>query len=697
MVSCLNPSVAVKRLGLVKEAGQDILRLWNAFLKENPAALEAARSYGSDWTLHLGKLLKVETEPAVNLKGKFGFKSPLNAPMWKAWQKFSRDPDEHLHVWAVTGAPLGMDARIPESGGVFPPVGDESEQAQLAPELEVQLGMGNYKSMQDDVEGAQQELDRLVSRGFAVYLTKEEAKQNFHRAIMSRLALITKVKDTGVKKHRIISDLLRSGGNDRARVPERIILPRISDVVGSLRDLYKQRLANQQTGGWQFELISADLADAYMHFGVHPSELQNCLAPGLKEDELVLFKAMSFGFKGAPLVMGRLSAAAMRLFQAMMPEAQGQIQCYMDDPLMVLQGPVDERQAILAMLLYTAHAFGLQLSYSKADRGTKLSWIGVSIEVDEQNKLIILSPPEKLVTEVTLRLKTWEAMVSLKSLKSTTGKLSWIAGIIPRCRWAVSILYGVIADHERDVASGAEARRSAAREDPRDKAHLVPAKRMRLAKEWLLKMLETEEVWRSRKISLIEEAPLFAVTTDASPLGVGAVLSAIDHKTQNLTPLSAIRGKVTRNVASTLGIQHGDPSGQAVLEAWTVLLAIRYWVFRLRDQKVLLKADSTVALAISKKLASATPTLNWIGAELSLTLEAFNMGELTVHHLAGKLNVVADHLSRPDKAGDPPELEGVQVRAMNEAWMLDCRLPPPGVQSELWGKTPGLLQVFDNL
>ena len=98
--------------------------------------------------------------------------------------------------------------------------------------------------------------------------------------------------------------------------------------------------------------------------------------------------------------------------------------------------------------------------------GPSSLWIGVSIEVDEQNKLIILSPPEKLVTEVTLRLKTWEAMVSLKSLKSTTGKLSWIAGIIPRCRWAVSILYGVIADHERDVASGAEARRSAAREDP---------------------------------------------------------------------------------------------------------------------------------------------------------------------------------------------------------------------------------------
>ena len=91
------------------------------------------------------------------------------------------------------------------------------------------------------------------------------------------------------------------------------------------------------------ELISADLSDTCMHFGVHPDEIQNCLAPGLDDDELVLFKAMSFGFKGAPLVMGRFSSAAMRLCQSMMPEAQGQIQCDMDDPLLMLQGPLHER------------------------------------------------------------------------------------------------------------------------------------------------------------------------------------------------------------------------------------------------------------------------------------------------------------------------------------------------------------------
>ena len=36
-------------------------------------------------------------------------------------------------------------------------------------------------------------------------------------------------------------DMLRSGGNSRARVPERIILPRLCDVVGGLQELWACR------------------------------------------------------------------------------------------------------------------------------------------------------------------------------------------------------------------------------------------------------------------------------------------------------------------------------------------------------------------------------------------------------------------------------------------------------------------------
>ena len=44
----------------------------------------------------------------------------------------------------------------------------------------------------------------------------------------------------------------------------------------------------------------------------------SCLAPALKEGEILVFVAMFFGFEAAPLTMGRLSAALARLWQSMM-------------------------------------------------------------------------------------------------------------------------------------------------------------------------------------------------------------------------------------------------------------------------------------------------------------------------------------------------------------------------------------------
>eukprot|EP00435_Cladocopium_sp_Y103_P046225 s2029_g13.t1 len=309
----------------------------------------------------------------------------------------------------------------------------------------------------------------------------------------------------------------------------------------------------------------------------------------------------------------------------------------------MLQGLAHERLPVLALFRYTTKAFGLQLALRKAERGTKLQWIGAPIQIDEPNKMILLSPPVKLVAEVTQALQSWSGRVSLKALKAITGKLSWIAGIIPRSRWAVSVFYGTIADHERDVASGAEARRAEGREDPRDKSQLVPVKRLGLAREWLFKMLTTEEIWRIKQVPLLAAYPKFAVTTDASPRGLGAILSGIDLHTDEIVPLAAVKGKVTKNMATS----------------WASLTMTR---------------------------RGRPPwNLGW--------LSTLNMEELTVHHLAGKLNVQADHLSRPDLEGEPPGLEGIQIRVMNEAWMLDSRLPPPGVQPGLWGKAPTLMPM----
>ena len=80
-----------------------------------------------------------------------------------------------------------------------------------------------------------------------------------------------------------------------------------------------------------------------------------------------------------------------------------------------------------------------------------------------------------------------------------------------------------------------------------------------------------------------------------------------------ITPVLAMEMKVSRNAAQTLGIPFRGAAGPAALEAWAILLGIRFWRAKIKGDKLLIKSNSTVALAFMKKLSSGTPMLNWWG------------------------------------------------------------------------------------
>lgn len=183
--------------------------------------------------------------------------------------------------------------------------------------------------------------------------------------------------------------------------------------------------------------------------------------------------------------------------------------------------------------------------------------------------------------------------------RATTGRLSYVAGILPRAKWAVAIFYATIAAVERESLKGSTSNRASTRDDG-DKAGLVHVKRLKLARTWFVALLGAEEIWRTRRIPLDILVPQFAITTDASPFGIGAILFHVDWDKNLLVPLVAVKLKVTRNIAKTLGIECHQPSGQAALEAWTTLVAFRYWAPKLKAKKCLLRADATVALAIRR-------------------------------------------------------------------------------------------------
>ena len=93
--------------------------------------------------------------------------------------------------------------------------------------------------MYEDREAAQSEV-------------QDELKEQFSKATISKLAFLSKQKESGEVKHRIIVDLLRAGGNLRAWVPERIVLPRICDLSASIRKLGQQRDPQGNLGSGAF-------------------------------------------------------------------------------------------------------------------------------------------------------------------------------------------------------------------------------------------------------------------------------------------------------------------------------------------------------------------------------------------------------------------------------------------------------------
>ena len=103
----------------------------------------------------------------------------------------------------------------------------------------------------------------------------------------------------------------------------KIVLPRIIDVIKGIQDLWRHRGEAVDNPEFQVEMIVCDLSDAYCHFGVASRELGQCLAPHPDGQNVILFKAMLFGFKAAPLIMGRLLAAMTRMWQALLVDHQG--------------------------------------------------------------------------------------------------------------------------------------------------------------------------------------------------------------------------------------------------------------------------------------------------------------------------------------------------------------------------------------
>ena len=170
--------------------GLKIRAAWEAFERRHPKAVEVAETYGTEgcqisdrmvgeWKAARKKVLGANAPPAVKMKPRWKYVSPMDPELLEAWIKRSGDPDDVVVDWIRNGVPLGIEMPIP-TRGIFPKnIDDTTLDGQDQYELEdagAQLSQGdilNYVSVRDNLEDARIELDRYRSEGFMVDVDKE--------------------------------------------------------------------------------------------------------------------------------------------------------------------------------------------------------------------------------------------------------------------------------------------------------------------------------------------------------------------------------------------------------------------------------------------------------------------------------------------------------------------------------------------
>jgi hypothetical protein len=157
----------------------------------------------------------------------------------------------------------------------------------------------------------------------------------------------------------------------------------------------------------------------------------------------------------------------------------------------------------------------------------------------------------------------------------------------------------------------------------------------------------------------------------------------------NNKAIRALKSPIVLKDAEQLKFPLGESASQGIVEALAILVAIRHWARELATCSVTLhvQSDSLVALALTQRMASSSPALNFLGAELAIACEAAGIENLKATHIPGAANTTADYLSRPAKqrtAPLPQELEGVRVQTPAPRGSGFYVLPTPGEAPSLW-------------
>ena len=561
-----------------------------------------------------------------------GPRSRWRAGLVKAYVASAEDPDYILASWLRDGAPTGVAKDI-KACGIFPAVSNAAESnAELHKFFAKSCCRRNYKSAEENAILVMKELRRLQAEGYVKFFGSwEEVKAALGDIIVNRIAAIIKTKTDGTLKVRLIVDMLRSHVNQFVKVHERVVLPRLMDIVGDVVDLAMAE-AIETAEEDVIDMMVLDWADAFHSMGVDVCELpyQVFRVPG--SDEFAVYDTVVFGGGGAGYVWCRGGALLGRSGQALFAHTEARIEVYVDDPWTVWRGSRTRIRTMKVRLLLWWIVIGPEISWSKVQHGSTTKWIGANVVISARS-MVSLVLPEEYAMELVMESKECLGLnaVPVIRVQSLAGRASWVAGFVPAVSSMISPLWAAIADCKIRKLKVVD-------------ASLVPTVRIRHALLWIVAFASGRRGVLKRDFALAKHKArgTLSIEFDASPWGYGGVLFWCGQ------PWAYFSEPVSQEDIERFSIEVGSCTNQALLETIAILIGVRVWLPLWKDERltVRIRSDSSAALGAVEREKSNNPRLNEVVRELALDL-AEGLYKLDVkEHLPGKDNTWADILSR---------------------------------------------------
>jgi hypothetical protein len=138
----------------------------------------------------------------------------------------------------------------------------------------------------------------------------------------------------------------------------------------------------------------------------------------------------------------------MRATQSMYSSDQLRVACYVDDPYATALGNTEQRLFRFSVVTLFWCVLNFSLAWSKGRRGSFVTWIGASLQIDQEAGVFVVSLPEEERTEAfaeLCRLRAQGKRLKRRDLRSLTGRLEWMAGMLPQLRPFAQMFWAALA------------------------------------------------------------------------------------------------------------------------------------------------------------------------------------------------------------------------------------------------------------